>query len=333
MQTRIFHICLPANWQAQAGSPTYTDSSLAAEGFIHCSTKEQLQNTLDRYFRNVPEVLIVELQPAVVASTLRFEPGPRTQEIFPHIYGAIPKNAVIALHKFSWFNAARMPLQDAIAGYRQLWIGEVPGIISPTLKHRTYEVAEEQGIITRFEQFIGSTPGCFERSNLAGHITGSAMVVSEDFNEVLLTLHAKLGMWLQLGGHADGNNFVHEVAATEVREESGLTEFQFFDWAQENKKNGANGVAPQTPSLHDQQPLPFDLDAHWIPQNQKDAGHWHYDVRYVVAARRSQPLAITDESHDLRWFSLDEARTVTNERSMHRQFDKVERFKRVVTAQ
>ncbi len=73
-------------------------------------------------------------------------------------------------------------------------------------------------------------------------------------------------------------------------------------------------------------PVPFDLDAHWIPPNPKDPGHWHYDVRYVVVAPRDQKIAITPESHDLKWFPLAAARTVTNERSMHRQFDKIEAF-------
>ena len=207
----------------------------------------------------------------------------------------------------------RTPTLDALTLYRDHWITN----ISPAITHSSYDAAEEAIIAERFASFITSTPDCFERSHLAGHLTGSAIVVSEDFKEVLLTLHAKLGMWLQLGGHADGHHLIHEVAAAEVREESGLTEFEFFDWT---------GNAPA-----DQPPLPFDLDAHWIPANPKDAGHWHYDVRYVVVARRGQEIAITHESHDLKWFPLDEARKITKERSMHRQFDKVEFFGRTTT--
>lgn len=206
----------------------------------------------------------------------------------------------------------RTPILDALAEYRDHWITN----ISAAIKHRSYDPGEEAIIADRFASFITSTPDCFERSHLAGHLTGSAIVVSEDFKEVLLTLHAKLGMWLQLGGHADGHHLIHEVAAAEVREESGLTKFEFFNW---------------TGTAHaDKSPLPFDLDAHWIPANPKDAGHWHYDVRYVVVAPRSQEIAITHESHDLKWFPLDEARKITQERSMHRQFDKVEFFGRSI---
>lgn len=215
----------------------------------------------------------------------------------------------------------RQPLMNALAAYRKLWV-DAP---LPHFSHRSFEQIEESQILTRFEQFVRSTPQCFERSHLAGHITGSAIVVSEDFQQVLLTLHAKLGMWLQLGGHADGNPLVHDVARTEVLEESGLQEFRFHEW-----QYAATGLAPVLAGELQAQPVPFDLDAHWIPPNPKDQGHWHYDVRYVVVARRDQEIAITDESHDLRWFRLDEARRVTPERSMHRQFDKIEAFARAL---
>ena len=215
------------------------------------------------------------------------------------------------------------PLMNALATYRRLWLAEISDLPS-ALRHKSYDPVEERKIVTKFDAFVAATPRCFERSHASGHITGSAIVVSEDFKEVLLTLHAKLGMWLQLGGHADGHHLVHEVAATEVQEESGLTDFKFFDWTPAGVKTGPETGASRalTPAF----PVPFDLDAHWIPPNPRDPGHWHYDVRYVVVAPRDQKIAITDESHDLKWFTLDAARKVTAERSMHRQFDKVERF-------
>lgn len=208
----------------------------------------------------------------------------------------------------------REPLLNALATYRRTWV-ESPGVAQ---RHKSYDQAEERAILEKFERFVGTTPQCFERTHLAGHITGSAIVVSQDFQQVLLTLHAKLGIWLQLGGHADGNHLVHEVASTEVMEESGLQNFLFYDW--QTGRSGTDNVAAG------KSPVPFDLDAHWIPPNPKDLGHWHYDIRYVIVAPRDQQIAITDESHDLRWFHLDEARRVTSERSMHRQFDKIEAF-------
>ena len=81
---------------------------------------------------------------------------------------------------------------------------------------------EESETVARFEAFIDSHPDCFERSCPVGHITGSAWIVNRMGGRVLLTHHAKLGRWLQLGGHSDGDPDTLEVALREAREESGL---------------------------------------------------------------------------------------------------------------
>jgi 8-oxo-dGTP pyrophosphatase MutT (NUDIX family) len=62
----------------------------------------------------------------------------------------------------------------------------------------------------------------FTRERLEGHFTGSAWLVSGDGLRVLLTHHRKLGRWLQLGGHADGDRDLARVALREAEEESGL---------------------------------------------------------------------------------------------------------------
>lgn len=145
----------------------------------------------------------------------------------------------------------------------------------------------------------------YERGQWKGHFTGSALVVNPTLTRVLLTHHRKLGMWLQLGGHADGDTDLARVAMTEALEESGLTNLTFFGF----------------PSL--QEVVPFDLDIHSIPESPYAPQHVHYDMRFLVVADDSQSLTISDESHDLRWFQFDEARVVNQEDSMVRQYQKV----------
>jgi 8-oxo-dGTP pyrophosphatase MutT (NUDIX family) len=70
--------------------------------------------------------------------------------------------------------------------------------------------------------FVEAHPDCLLRSCAPGHLTGSAWIVSPDRRRTLLTLHRKLGKWLQLGGHADGDPDLLAVALREAREESGL---------------------------------------------------------------------------------------------------------------
>lgn len=112
LRARIFHICLLPQWEAQKNEREYSDPSLAAEGFIHCSTREQLDATLARYFKGAPEVLILEISPVEIASILRFEPASHSQERFPHVYGPIPRSAVLAVHRFDWSRPARDIVSD-----------------------------------------------------------------------------------------------------------------------------------------------------------------------------------------------------------------------------
>jgi 8-oxo-dGTP pyrophosphatase MutT (NUDIX family) len=157
---------------------------------------------------------------------------------------------------------------------------------------------EELETVGRFIAFVTEEPECFERSLAAGHVTGSAWIVSADGAKVLLTHHAKLDRWLQLGGHADGDSDVFAVALKEAREESGLSDFEPV----------GDGI--------------FDLDIHPIPARKSDPEHLHYDVRYVLRATGNTDYIVSDESHDLRWVTLDEVASLTGEESMLRMVRK-----------
>ncbi|MCD9126852.1 NUDIX hydrolase [Luteimonas fraxinea] len=137
----------------------------------------------------------------------------------------------------------------------------------------------QQGLANAFIELLGDAEGPFERARLAGHFTASALVVSSDGARTLLTHHRKLGMWLQPGGHADGDRNLARVALRETEEETGLV-----------------GVTVQ--------PGIFDLDRHWIPEHKSVPGHWHYDVRYVVRAGTDETFAVSEESHALAWVPL-----------------------------
>lgn len=142
------------------------------------------------------------------------------------------------------------------------WAGQASGD-DASLRAVFAELAAEGGI-------------AYRRERLAGHFTASSWLVSSDGRRTLLTHHRKLGRWLQLGGHADGDEDLSRVALKEAEEESGLT-----------------GLSVE--------PDIFDLDRHWIPEHKGVPGHWHYDVRFVVYAGDSEDFAISDESLDLAW--------------------------------
>ncbi len=141
---------------------------------------------------------------------------------------------------------------------------------------------EQAGYACRIMQFVEEAPDCFARTHTAGHITGSAWLLNSNGSKALLTLHRKLGKWLQLGGHADGDADTLRVALREAEEESGIS--------------GIVAVHPQI----------FDVDIHRIPAHSAtEAAHWHYDIRYLLRAPHER-FRISSESRALRWFTQGE---------------------------
>jgi 8-oxo-dGTP pyrophosphatase MutT (NUDIX family) len=167
---------------------------------------------------------------------------------------------------------------------------------------------EEKKALSNIRLFLESTPQCFESDYPAGHITGSALVCTNDGKKVLLTLHRKLNKWLQLGGHADGDSDIAQVALREAREESGLNHFRFHPLC-----------------ISGSQPVPFDVDIHLIPTRLTKPAHWHYDIRYLLIAEDPPELIkCSEESQDLKWFTLGEVAEISNEKSLTRQIMKLE---------
>lgn len=152
--------------------------------------------------------------------------------------------------------------------------------------------------VERFREFVAAHPECFERSLAIGHITGSAWILDQPGERVLLTHHRKLDRWLQPGGHADGNPDVLAVALREGWEETGLG------------------------SLFPVDREAFDLDIHRIPARGREPEHLHYDVRFLLRDPGTGAFVVSEESHDLAWVPLAALESYTEEESMIRMRDK-----------
>lgn len=127
--------------------------------------------------------------------------------------------------------------------------------------------------------FLHARPDACRRSCVPGHVTASALVVSGD--EVLLTLHPRLGRWVQLGGHCeDGDAGIVAAALREATEESGIEGLEL------DTELAAVHVHPVTCSLG-------------VPTR-------HLDLQFIARAPAGAEIAISDESLDLRWFPADE---------------------------
>jgi coenzyme F420-0:L-glutamate ligase len=132
-----------------------------------------------------------------------------------------------------------------------------------------------------FLGFLAARPDAMWRSCVPGHLTASALVLDPTRRAVLLTLHPRVGMWLQVGGHCEpGDNTLLDAAAREAREETGIGSLSF-------------------------DPHPLALDIHPITCS-LGVPTRHFDVQFMAIAPADAEPVLSAESVDLRWFSWDE---------------------------
>lgn len=132
----------------------------------------------------------------------------------------------------------------------------------------------------RYLDHLHAHQDALTRGCVPDHLTASVLVFDADHAQVLLTLHKRLGRWLQTGGHCEPeDDRLADAALREGREETGIDDLHL-------------------------DPAPVLLSHHEVPCGPVRPAH-HLDVQYVAVAAPGAVPAISDESSDLRWFDLD----------------------------
>lgn len=94
----IYKICPAEDWAQAQHQRSYTGSPLdRQDGFIHFSTGAQVAGTLARYYADANGLVLVAVDNTVLGDALKFEPS-RDGALFPHLYGALPLDAVRAVY-------------------------------------------------------------------------------------------------------------------------------------------------------------------------------------------------------------------------------------------
>lgn len=140
---------------------------------------------------------------------------------------------------------------------------------------------EQESLRQAYLAFLAARDDACTRSCEPGHLTASAVVLDHSGENVLLTLHPRVGRWLQLGGHCEPSDVsLAAAAAREAAEESGIDGLVF-------------------------EPGPVHLDVHPITCS-LGVPTRHLDVRFVGHAPAGAQPVQSHESDDLRWWPLDE---------------------------
>ena len=140
--------------------------------------------------------------------------------------------------------------------------------------------AEQEHRRERFAAHVRAHTGATWRDGPPEHFTASTMVLDSTLEHVLLTLHKKAGIWVQVGGHLEpGDSGVLAAATREAREETGIADLT---------------VAPHLVQLHE----------HALPAAFGRC-RAHLDLRFAARARPGAEPVISDESEDLRWWPVD----------------------------
>ena len=108
MSETILHITSREAWETAQEQGQYTAPSLTSEGFIHCSTRAQVLQVAEKFYKGQAGLILLVIDSTRLSSGLKWEapfdgappPGVPVSDAFPHIYGPINLDAVVQVIDF-----------------------------------------------------------------------------------------------------------------------------------------------------------------------------------------------------------------------------------------
>lgn len=147
-----------------------------------------------------------------------------------------------------------------------------------------FEEVDRQAVLQLVEAFGDEA---YRRENLVGHISSSCWIVNKANDKVLMCFHNIYQDWSWLGGHADGDKDLLNVALKEAAEESGLKNLRVVS----------------------QEPIDVCVCnvGHHIKRGKAVSRHCHYNLTYLLEADENEPLKMRPEENSvLKWIEFDQ---------------------------
>ncbi len=110
----IYHLTTLPEWQKAINEGVYIPAAFEKDGFIHCSDHYQIKNTANRYYRETPQLIVLEIDPLLTDAELVYENLEGGEMTFPHLYGVLPVSAVKAVYQLGHEANGDVSLPEAL---------------------------------------------------------------------------------------------------------------------------------------------------------------------------------------------------------------------------
>ena len=169
--------------------------------------------------------------------------------------------------------------------------------------YKPYNMQEEQDKKVMLK-YLNTFDDCLTRENEFGHFTSSSFVVNQDYTKVLMAYHNIYNSYAWLGGHADGDSDLLQVAIKETKEESSLKNFEL--------------VTPEIISLD-----VIEVQGH-VKRGKWVTPHVHLNVTYLFKANDQDFIHNKeDENSSVKWIDIERLDTMVNEEGMRPIYHKI----------
>jgi uncharacterized protein (DUF952 family) len=96
----IFHITTHKRWDSGVAEGSYRPEAFPVDGFIHCSTRDQVIQVANLRFRGQRGLVLLAIDTDKVTAKIVYENLEGGQQLFPHIYGELNLDAVVQVSEF-----------------------------------------------------------------------------------------------------------------------------------------------------------------------------------------------------------------------------------------